>query len=138
MAIIVDSDEVELHRMGSAFRQADFDVAEAKTAIEGMVKVLERDPGLIVLAEDVPPFNAGDLLPVFRRLSYAPIIVVGGGGDPEEVDALDAGGDFYLRRPFRPVVLLARARLLLRRYRRPREGEVLSNSLGVSAQVLAG
>ena len=133
-ALVIDSDELELHRIAAALRQADFEVAEAASAVEGLVEVLDRDPLLIVLAEEVAPLDAGEVLLVLRRLTDAPIMLVGSGGEPEERDILDAGGDFYLRRPFRREVLLARARVLLRTYRRSGKSDPRSSLAFVLAQ----
>ena len=114
--LIIDPSEAERLWLARALHGTKFEVIEAASAIEGLLETLERNPDLILLAEDVPPLEAGDLLPVLRRLTAAPIMVIGGGGDPEEIAAVDLGADHYLRRPFSAQVLLARARAVLRRY----------------------
>ncbi len=116
--LLVDTNDVERRRLSRALEQAGFRVVEAASGVEGLFQVLESAPVLILLAEEVPPLEAADLLMVLRRISDAPLIIIGRGGDPEEVAALEDGADFYARRPFSPEVLLARARALLRRYRR--------------------
>lgn len=115
--LIIDAAEVERRWLVRACQRAKFKVIEAAGAIEGLFETLERNPDLILLAEEVPPMHAGDLLPLLRRLTSAPIMIVGGGGDPEEVAAVDLGADVYLRRPFSASALIARAHALLRRYR---------------------
>ena len=108
-------DDLELDWIASIFRQSGFEVVRASDAIEGLPKVLKVDPNLILLGEEVPPVEVGDFLPVLRRLSDAPITIVGGRGLPLEMRALVMGTDFYLRRPIKRDVLFARARALLRR-----------------------
>lgn len=115
--LVIDPDEVGRLRLARPLRDAKFEVIEATGAIEGLFETLERNPDLILLAEEVPPLEAGDLLPLLRRLTAAPIMVFGSGGDPEEIAALDLGADFYERRPPSAQALIARARALLRRYR---------------------
>ncbi len=123
--LIIDAAEVERLWLVQACQRAKFKVIEAAGAIEGLFETLERNPDLILLAEEVPPMQAGDLLPLLRRLTSAPIIIVGGGSDPEEVSAVYLGADVYLRRPFSARALVARAHALLRRY----HGSLASDSI---------
>jgi DNA-binding response OmpR family regulator len=123
VVLLIDPDELERRRLQRAFAGEGIELLEAETAIEGLFETLERDPMLILLAEQVPPLEAGELLLVLRRITGAPVIVIGSGDEPEESSALDLGADFYLRRPFGDKVALARARSLIRRYRgSPRNG----------------
>lgn len=92
-------------------------VVEASSTVEGLVDVLEEVPEVIVLAEEMPPLEAEDLIRVVRRLTDAPLIILGSDGEPTEVSALERGADAYLRRPFDLATLLAWTRALLRRYR---------------------
>ncbi len=94
VVLIVDPDEVERQHLQRTFAVEGCYVVEAGGAIEGLLEALEQEPILILLAEEVPPLQAGDLLPVLRRLTESPIIVIGNGGDPDEVAALDLGADF--------------------------------------------
>ncbi len=128
MILIVDPDEVERRRLARAFSEAGFQVVEAQAAVEGLFETLERHPSLILLTEEVPPLEAGDLLPVLRRITDAPVILIGGGGEPEEIDTLDLGADFYLRRPSSGRVVVALARALLRRYRGSMPSAVLDSA----------
>ena len=123
--LVIDAAEAERLWLVRACRRAKFKVIEATGAIEGLFETLERNPDLILLAEEVPPMQAGDILPLLRRLTSAPILIVGGGGDPEEIAAVDLGADVYLRRPFSARALLARAHAVLRRYR----GSLASDSI---------
>ncbi|KPJ52165.1 MAG: hypothetical protein AMS16_06770 [Planctomycetes bacterium DG_58] len=116
--LVVDDDELERRRVVAEFARAGMVVAEASNAVEGLIGVLEEAPEVIVLSEEIPPLAADDVVSVLRRLSDAPLIILGSGQDPEEVSALDRGADAYLRRPLSSAMLLARARALLRRYRR--------------------
>lgn len=133
IVLIIDPDQLERRRLQRAFAEAGLDLVEAGSAIEGLFEALERDPVLILLAEQVPPLAAGELLLVLRRITDAPIIVIGNGDEPEEASALDLGADFYLRRPFGAQVAVARARALLRRHR----GSALGAAGGAGVPVLS-
>ncbi len=117
-ALIASPNAVERRLVGKVLRGVGLTVLEAASGPEGLSQVLECDPKLIVLAEELPPLEANEVLVLFRRLSDAPIILLGDGGDPQEQLALELGADSYLRRPLSLAVLLARGRALLRRYPR--------------------
>lgn len=113
--LIIDSDEIERRLLSRLLKNGCFQVIEAATGVEGLFRVLDEAPVLVLLAEEVPPLEATDLVTVIHRLTGVPVIVIGGGGDPDEIEALDNGADFYVRRPLKGRVLLARVRSLLRR-----------------------
>jgi two-component system KDP operon response regulator KdpE len=115
--LLIDADEDERRVVGSALRDAGASVVEVATGSQGLLQVLDLAPDVVVLAEEVPPLQGRELLTVLRRLSDAPVVILGSGGGSEEPCALDLGADSYLRRPLRVGVLVARIRALLRRYR---------------------
>jgi DNA-binding response OmpR family regulator len=115
--VIIDGDERHRRRMASALTSAGFDTLEASGSVEGLLLVLDSGPNAILLAEDMPPLQAADLLVILSRVSNAPIIVIGTGGEPEEVATLEAGADSYLQRGDGLRLLAARVNALLRRFR---------------------
>lgn len=115
--LVIDEDELERRQVVGDLLSAGMAVVEASSSVQGLFSVLEEAPDVIVMAEEMPPLEADDLVSLLRRLTNAPLIILGGGDDPIEVSALDRGADAYLRRRFSPALLLARARALLRRYR---------------------
>lgn len=127
--LVIDQDDLERRRVVRDLAEAGMAVVEASSSVAGFLDVLEQLPDLIVMAEEMPPLEAGDLLSLLRRLTDAPLIILGSGGEPPEVSALERGADAYLRRPFSPATLLAWARALLRRYRPS------SSMLGVHLQL---
>lgn len=122
VTILIDQDDWERRSISQALRDAGWKVREASSSVQGLVDVLEEKPALIVLAAEMPPLEATELLAILRRLTAAPVILIGSGGDPEELKAIEQGADSYLRRPFGPGLLLARALALSRRYREPPNG----------------
>ena len=122
VALLINQDDWERRSVGRALRNAGWNVLEASSSVQGLVDVLEDKPTLIVLAAEMPPLEASELLAILRRLTAAPIILIGSRGDPGELKALEQGADSYMRRPFGPELLVARARALFRRYREPLNG----------------
>lgn len=117
--LVIDQDELERRWVVRDLAGAGMAVVEASSSVEGLLEVLQEAPDVIVIAEEMPPLEAEDLLSVLRRLTDAPLIILGSDGEPTEVSALERGADAYLRRPFGLATLLAWIRALLRRYRPP-------------------
>ena len=97
------------------FREAGLGIREEVRSAQGLRRILERDPGAIVMAEEMPSLDGLMLLPLVRRLTKAPVLMLGDGGEMAIVDALLGGADMYMTRPTNPMEMLARVRALLRR-----------------------
>ncbi|TAM85339.1 MAG: response regulator transcription factor [Jatrophihabitans sp.] len=87
------------------------------TAVATAAEALQRSgAGLILLDLGLPDMDGVDLCRRLRSRGTAPIIVITArGAEPDRVDALDAGADDYLVKPFGFAELLARMRAVLRR-----------------------
>jgi DNA-binding response OmpR family regulator len=114
-ALIIDVDENRQIAI-LALQDAGFRVTEALESGQGVRNTLDISPRIIIVGEEMPPINGVELLPVLRRLTESPIIVLGSGGEMAMVRALFQGADFYLTRPVNVRELIARIRALLRRY----------------------
>jgi DNA-binding response OmpR family regulator len=114
-ALIIDVDE-NRQSVVLALQQAGFRVTEALESGEGVKATLDGSPYVIVVGEEMPPINGVELLPVLRRLTDAPIIMLGAGGEMAMVQALLQGADVYLVRPVSLREFMARVRALMRRY----------------------
>jgi DNA-binding response OmpR family regulator len=113
-ALIIDTDE-NRQSVVLALQDAGSRVIEAGESGEGVRHTLDDSPRIIIVGEEVPPTNRVDLLPLLRRLTESPIIVLGSGGEMAMVRALFQGADFYLSRPVTVRELIARIHALLRR-----------------------
>jgi DNA-binding response OmpR family regulator len=115
--VVIDANEAERQRIAAAIASAGIETLEASGSVEGLLQVLDSGPDLILLAEEMPPLEAADLLAILRRVSNAAIIVIGEDGDPEEVAALESGADSYVRRRASQRLLMARVNAVLRLHR---------------------
>lgn len=89
------------------------------TAINGESAVLEassHNPDIILLDLDLPDIDGVEVIRRIRTWSNLPIIVISARSeDTDKIDALDAGADDYLTKPFSVEELLARLRVTQRR-----------------------
>jgi len=113
-ALIIGTDQ-NRQSVVLALQDAGFRVIEAGESGEGVRHTLDDSPRIIIVSEKMPPINGVDLVPLLRRLTESPIIVLGSGGEMAMVRALFQGADFYLTRPVNARELIARVRALLRR-----------------------
>lgn len=81
----------------------------------GVATILQHDPGVVLMSEDMPRFSGIDLLPLLRKRSAVPIIVTGKGTETAVVAALLQGADMYLDRPIDHGEMICRVGALLRR-----------------------
>lgn len=92
-----------------------FRVAEAITAKEGLRVVTQESPEIVILDLGLPDQDGKEVIREIRGWSTVPIIVLSARDqEQEKIDALDAGADDYLTKPFSVGELLARLRVALR------------------------
>ena len=113
--LVMELDQAYLESTTQLFLEQGFDVKQAMDGGEGLSMVMEREPRVILLAEEMPSLEGVELLPLLRRVTRAPIIVLGSGGEASVVRALLQGADMYLTRPVNHPELISRVRVLFRR-----------------------
>ncbi|WP_310271520.1 response regulator [Roseateles saccharophilus] len=117
-------DEPEIRRfVRMALESEGLEVFEAVTLQRGLIDSATRRPELVVLDLGLPDGDGLDFIREFRGWSQAPILVLSAReGEERKVQALDAGADDYLVKPFGVAELLARVRVQLRRFTRGNGG----------------
>ena len=114
--LVVDDDPAVLGLIRTILQKPAFRVLVAKDAREGLDRVIEYSPQLIILDLSLPGRSGLDLCRELRTWYKGPILILSGHGEEEViVSALDLGADDFITKPFRPGELLARVRALLRR-----------------------
>ncbi|MHC1723490.1 MAG: response regulator [Aminipila sp.] len=90
----------------------------AETGEASIFESVSKPPDIIILDLGLPDMDGVDIIKKIRSWSNTPIIVVSARSeDKDKIDALDAGADDYLTKPFSVDELLARLRVSLRRIR---------------------
>lgn len=115
--ILVIDDEPQIHRfLKPALEAAGYDVERATSGAEGLRLAALRPAGAILLDLGLPDQDGQQILLKLRALTHAPILVISARDqDAEKIQALDAGADDYVEKPFALAELLARLRACLRR-----------------------
>lgn len=114
--VLVIEDEAPIRRfLKLALSEHGFTFKEAITGKEGLQKAAFEKPDLIILDLGLPDMEGLDVTKQVRSWTPTPIIILSArGNDRDKVEALDAGADDYLTKPFSIAELLARMRVALR------------------------
>ncbi|HWA26905.1 MAG TPA: response regulator transcription factor [Lacunisphaera sp.] len=119
--LLIDDDESVRLSYGGALRAAGYALAEAADGEEGLARIEELRPELILLDVDMPRRNGWETLETLRRRGHhQPVVMLTGATETsDKVRGLGAGADDYLCKPCDKRELLARVNAILRRSRPP-------------------
>ncbi|MBK8942074.1 MAG: response regulator [Polyangiaceae bacterium] len=114
--VLVVEDEPPMRRLlRSTLQSHGYRVLEAATAAEGLALFGTNNPDLVVLDLGLPDLDGLEVTRRVRAGSATPIVVLSARGrEADKVQALDAGADDYVTKPFGFPELLARMRVALR------------------------
>lgn len=115
--LIVEDEPQLLRALRINLRARDYDVELAADGSTALKTVAVYCPDLIVLDLGLPDMDGVDVIRSVRSWTDTPIIVLSGrAGSMDKVEALDAGADDYITKPFGVEELLARMRAVTRRH----------------------
>jgi two-component system KDP operon response regulator KdpE len=115
--VLLVEDERQIRRfIRSALEAEGWSVLETQSIRQGTSDAATRKPDLIILDLGLPDGDGMDFIHDVRGWSKVPIIVLSARvGEQDKIEALDAGADDYLTKPFGVGELLARVRAASRR-----------------------
>jgi two-component system KDP operon response regulator KdpE len=114
--LVVDDEPQILRALRINLRVRDYEVHVAATGSEALQVASRYPPDLVILDLGLPDLDGVQVIQGLRGWTKAPIIVLSGRTDStDKVEALDAGADDYVTKPFGVEELLARMRAAVRR-----------------------
>jgi len=115
--VLVIEDDSSLRRaLRTSLRARGFEVVETATAEDGLVLVADDRPDVVLLDLGLPDLDGVEALRRMRTFSDVPVVVLTARDrQHDKIEALDAGADDYVTKPFDVEELLARVRAVLRR-----------------------
>jgi two-component system KDP operon response regulator KdpE len=114
--LVVDDEPALLRALSINLRARRYDVAVAASGTEALRVAAEHHPDVVVLDLGLPDLDGTEVIAGLRGWTDVPILVLSGRSDStDKVEALDAGADDYVTKPFGMDELLARLRALTRR-----------------------
>lgn len=114
--LIADDDPQILRALRITLTARGYDIVTAQDGTAALNAAIEHHPDLVMLDLGMPHLDGLGVIAGLRGWTQVPILVVSGrSGAADKVDALDAGADDYVTKPFSIDELLARIRALTRR-----------------------
>lgn len=115
--ILVVEDDVPVQNLITTTLKAhDYRFITASAGEEAVMKAATHNPDVVLLDLGLPDIDGVEVIRRIRSWSNVPIIVISARSeDTDKIDALDAGADDYLTKPFSVEELLARLRVTQRR-----------------------
>jgi two-component system, OmpR family, KDP operon response regulator KdpE len=114
--LVVDDEPPVVHALQVLLRGAGYRVETAASASDALAKAATRQPAAVILDLLLPDGRGSDVCRELRKWTSVPIVVLSAVGEEEaKIDALDAGADDYITKPFSGDELLARLRATMRR-----------------------
>ena len=114
--MVVEDDAPVRHLITASLSAEDYTVIVAHTAAEAVHLATTRNPYMILLDLGLPDGDGVEVIRQIRLWAETPIIVISARDeDADKIEALDAGADDYLTKPFSVAELLARLRATQRR-----------------------
>jgi len=114
--LVVDDEPQILRALRINLRVRGYDVHVAATGAEALEVAARFPPDLVILDLGLPDLDGVEVIQGLRGWTKVPVIVLSGRADSaDKVEALDAGADDYITKPFGVEELLARLRAVSRR-----------------------
>ena len=111
--ILVVEDDLPVQNLITVTLKAEgYRFLTAQTGQAAVITAATHNPDIILLDLGLPDLDGVEVIRRVRSWSNVPIIVISARSeDPDKIDALDAGADDYLTKPFSVAELLARLRV---------------------------
>ena len=127
--LVVDDEPQILRVLRINLLARQYEVLTAATGADALTSAAEDHPDLVILDLGLPDLDGVEVITRLRAWTRVPVIVLSGRADSrDKVDALDAGADDYVTKPFSVDELLARIRVVTRRH--PEPGQPVTVTIG--------
>jgi two-component system KDP operon response regulator KdpE len=118
--LVVDDEPQILRALRINLHARQYDVVTAGTGRGALEAAADAHPDLVILDLGLPDMDGVDVIRSLRKWTQVPIVILSGRiNSAAKVDALDAGADDYVTKPFSVEELLARIRAVTRRTTEP-------------------
>ena len=136
--LLVDDEPQLLRALRINLKARGYDVATADDGMTALAVAARALPDVVVLDLGLPDMDGIEVIRGIRGWSDVPIVVLSGrAASADKVDALDAGADDYVTKPFGMDELLARLRVAERHTQRPAEATGAVHRIGGNTVDLA-
>ena len=123
--LVVEDDRPIRNLIITALKTHDYKYLEAENGTSAILEASSHNPDIVLLDLGLPDIEGVEVIKKIRMWSNMPIIVISARNeDMDKIEALDAGADDYITKPFSVEELLARIRVTQRRLALIQTGEI--------------
>ncbi len=116
VVLVTEDDAPVRNLIITTLKTHEYRYLTAKNGSEAVMMAASHDPDVVFLDLGLPDMDGIDVIRQIRSWSNMPVIVISArSDDTDKIEALDAGADDYLTKPFSVEELLARLRVTVRR-----------------------
>ncbi len=134
--LVVEDDYAVRNLISTTLKTHDYKFITAMNGETAILEAVSHNPDIILLDLGLPDIDGIQLIKKIRSWSMTPIIVISARSeDTDKIDALDAGADDYLTKPFSVEELLARLRVTFRRLNYVQNAEKEMNSIFINGEL---
>ena len=127
LVLVVEDDTPVRNLITTTLKTHEYRYLSTQNGTSAVMETLSHNPDIVLLDLGLPDMDGVEIIRKIRSWSNMPIIVISARTeDSDKIEALDAGADDYLTKPFGIMELLARVRALLRRSQEAKPPQVLT------------
>lgn len=128
--LVVEDDRPIRNLIVTTLKTHDYKYLAAENGASAILEASSHNPDIVLLDLGLPDMEGVEVIKKIRTWSNMPIIVISARSeDTDKIEALDAGADDYITKPFSVEELLARIRVTQRRLAITQTGEQLETSV---------
>ena len=136
LILVVEDDASVRNLITTTLKTHDYKYLVASNGESAIMEASSHNPDVVLLDLGLPDIDGIEVIKRIRSWSNMPVIVISARSeDKDKIEALDAGADDYLTKPFSVEELLARLRVTQRRLAFMEESSVTSNSVFVNGRL---
>ena len=134
--LIVEDDRPIRNLIVTTLKTHEYKYLTAENGREAILEASSHNPDIILLDLGLPDMEGVDVIKKIRTWSNMPIIVISARSeDSDKIEALDAGADDYITKPFSVEELLARIRVTQRRLALNQTGEAQESAVFINGEL---
>lgn len=136
LILVVEDDSSIRNLIATTLKVHEYKYLIAKNGEEAILEATTHNPDILLLDLGLPDMDGVEIIQKIRTWSNMPIIVISARSeDTDKIEALDAGADDYLTKPFSVEELLARIRVTQRRLAMMDSGNNAGESVFINGQL---
>jgi two-component system, NtrC family, response regulator AtoC len=138
--LVIDDEPLNLDLLDQELSELGYSIAKARDGNEGLNKIAEISPDLVLLDYQMPGMNGLEVLSEIRqRAGDLPVVMITAYGTIERaVEAIKCGADDFVTKPFDPDHLSVVVKKALQRSRLKAEVDILAEEIGERFQLVQG